>query len=345
MPEHPSPQEQARIAEAMTQQRWSDAAMLLARSADPADEARRRLCLNLATAQAHRPQVYRAILTDPAPERYEIAPSAEGLATIQFVSPDGRRMSMSPGNRPRAALQSALQQLRPQLDRGDSLGLIGVGDGYLLNHLAHHPPALHLGRQQLLHLIEPEPKLLLVAMMIHDLRPALLAGRVFWWIGRDWDQALRSAVLADCGIPTPASTVTQCVDRDDANARYTAVGQAVIEQDRKVAQRVRQYYQSLPPDHFLRAARRQLGRPSRVLLLTTRYSTVLQYSTRDSAEALEQLGFETLTVIEPSETRATTRASMRQQLADFKPDLVFQIDHLRSEHVDVFPAELPFICW
>ena len=33
------------------------------------------------------------------------------------------------------------------------------------------------------------------------------------------------------------------------------------------------------------------------------------------------------------------------QLAEFKPDLVFQIDHLRYEHGDLFPPELPFVCW
>ena len=32
-------------------------------------------------------------------------------------------------------------------------------------------------------------------------------------------------------------------------------------------------------------------------------------------------------------------------LAEFKPDLVFQIDHLRHEHGDMFPPNLPFVCW
>ncbi len=36
---------------------------------------------------------------------------------------------------------------------------------------------------------------------------------------------------------------------------------------------------------------------------------------------------------------------MRQSLADFKPDLVFQLDHLRYEHQGLFPRNLPFICW
>lgn len=335
----------AKAAVAMSQQRWADAGALLAQSADGSDLARARLCLNLAAAQVHRPAVYRAIMTDAGPERYEIAPSVESQPTIHFIAPGGKRMSMSPGNRPMAALQSALTQLKPQLDRGDSLGLIGVGDGYLLSQLAHHPPVLHLGRQQLMHVMEPEPKLLLVAMMLHDLRPALIEGRVFWWVGPDWNEQMRAAVLTDPGIPTPASTVTQCVDGPAANAQFTKIGEAVIAQDRDVSSRIRSYYASLPVDHFARAMGRSLDRPGRVMLLTTRYSTVLQYSTRDSADAFEQMGFETHVVIEPSDTRATTRASMRQQVLAFKPDLVFQIDHLRSEHVDVFPPELPFVCW
>jgi hypothetical protein len=35
----------------------------------------------------------------------------------------------------------------------------------------------------------------------------------------------------------------------------------------------------------------------------------------------------------------------RQRLANFKPDLIFQIDHHRHEHPEIFPPNLPFVCW
>ena len=38
-------------------------------------------------------------------------------------------------------------------------------------------------------------------------------------------------------------------------------------------------------------------------------------------------------------------AGQEHVLAEFRPDLVFQIDHLRSEQAGVFPPELPFVCW
>jgi hypothetical protein len=39
------------------------------------------------------------------------------------------------------------------------------------------------------------------------------------------------------------------------------------------------------------------------------------------------------------------RIAMRQAVAEFKPDLVFQIDHLRSEYPGLFPENLVSVCW
>jgi hypothetical protein len=82
-----------------------------------------------------------------------------------------------------------------------------------------------------------------------------------------------------------------------------------------------------------------------VLLLTTRLSTVLQYSTRDTAAAFERLGWNARVLIEPTPHHRVLRTAIRAALADFKPDLVFQIDHLRHEHGGLFPRNLPFACW
>ena len=87
-------------------------------------------------------------------------------------------------------------------------------------------------------------------------------------------------------------------------------------------------------------------RRPRVLFLTTRFSTVLQYATRDAAEGFEQAGFETRIMIEPTPRHRIMMAATRASLAEFKPDLIFQIDHQRQEHeAGLFPANLPFLCW
>ena len=86
-------------------------------------------------------------------------------------------------------------------------------------------------------------------------------------------------------------------------------------------------------------------RKPRVLVMTTRFSTVLQYSAADTADAFGKLGWDVHFLIEPTAWHGLNRIAMRQAVAQFKPDLVFQIDHLRSEYGELFPPNLPSVCW
>jgi hypothetical protein len=118
-----------------------------------------------------------------------------------------------------------------------------------------------------------------------------------------------------------------------------------VAQDNDRATTIERYYAAKGARDF--AARFDTARPGRprVLLLTTRFSTVLQYSTRDTAAAFERLGWEARVVIEPSPHHRVLSTALRAAVAEFQPDLVFQIDHLRHEHNGLFPANLPFACW
>ena len=86
-------------------------------------------------------------------------------------------------------------------------------------------------------------------------------------------------------------------------------------------------------------------RPPRALVITTRFSTVLQFSSAETADAFRKLGWDVKLLIEPSAVHGMNRIAMRHAVAEFKPDVVFQIDHLRSEYSGLFPANLVSICW
>ncbi|MDB5291824.1 MAG: hypothetical protein JWL69_3065, partial [Phycisphaerales bacterium] len=66
---------------------------------------------------------------------------------------------------------------------------------------------------------------------------------------------------------------------------------------------------------------------------------------RDAAAGFERAGWDARVLIEPAPHNRLFNAATRRTLAEFKPDLVFQIDHLRSEHGDLYPPSLPFACW
>jgi hypothetical protein len=81
------------------------------------------------------------------------------------------------------------------------------------------------------------------------------------------------------------------------------------------------------------------------LIITSRFTTVLQYSARDCVDALGQLGWDARLLIEPSEHHQITGTKIQRVLEELRPDMVFVIDHLRDEYPRVFPPQLPWVCW
>ncbi len=102
------------------------------------------------------------------------------------------------------------------------------------------------------------------------------------------------------------------------------------------------YYQALNDtqlgDHI---AGRSDRRP-RLLVPSCSWSTVIQYSIRDTCRAFQQAGWDTLVVDGPA---MVTSYHLIQSIYEFKPDLFLYIDHLRQELSDLVPDELLVVSW
>ena len=85
--------------------------------------------------------------------------------------------------------------------------------------------------------------------------------------------------------------------------------------------------------------------PLRLLGITSRYTTVLQYSMRDWLAAFESLGHQTHLYIEPDEHSYFSSIKLLEQIEQLQPDLVVIIDHLQREYPQAFPPNIPGICW
>lgn len=85
------------------------------------------------------------------------------------------------------------------------------------------------------------------------------------------------------------------------------------------------------------------GKP-KILFLTSRFTTVLQYHTRDMKHAAELLGLETEIAIEKSDLHRTMGLDFYNKIFEFKPDIIFCIDHFRFEY-QCIPENLIWICW
>ncbi|MGE0479629.1 MAG: hypothetical protein AB7Q17_04060 [Phycisphaerae bacterium] len=85
--------------------------------------------------------------------------------------------------------------------------------------------------------------------------------------------------------------------------------------------------------------------PLRVLGLTSRFTTYLQYSMRDLQAAFEAAGCRFRLHIEETDHDLRPPIETAEAVAEFQPDLVVVIDHHRHEYDPVIPAAVPFVCW
>lgn len=347
----PKPEAVAAAAEAfMRNRRWADGAWLFDRISqrDVPAGIKRCLCRNLASLQIHRPAVYELLISLPKSDHCGIGTSATRHPTIISRTADGRNLALSPDNRPLDGLAAALRLLTPIFESGQSFALCGIGDGYLLHQVAQKRPKLYMDTQQCVFVLEPDAHIMLTALMIHDYtgeNGPIEQPRFQWFIGPDWAHELRETVVKDLFLPCPPISLTLGLAAADIQKTLVSIINELSVHDSQARAKVEHYYATIDRSELAAVFGGHPPRRPRVLFVTTRFSTVLQYATRDAAVGFQQLGWETRVLIEPTTHHRILNTATRATLAEFKPDLIFQINHQRQEHDGMFPPALPFACW
>src|SRR5207248_6232634 len=140
----------------------------------------------LAAMQHHRPAVYK-ILADAEPgDRYQLLDSKAGPTTIAYRADNGGLTIMSGDSDPLGSVKKVMTTIDDAWRAGKTLGIASIGDGYLIRELADCPPKLILGREQPVCIFEPDARLVLACLMIHDYTGPdgpIEQGRFQWYIG------------------------------------------------------------------------------------------------------------------------------------------------------------------
>jgi spore maturation protein CgeB len=95
----------------------------------------------------------------------------------------------------------------------------------------------------------------------------------------------------------------------------------------------------------LRAVLQERRRPLKIMVMTSRYTTVLQHVARDLAEGFEQLGHEISVLSEERAGEGMIAFRTAERLLQLEPDLVFLLDHIRPEYAGLLPSGLPVVTW
>ncbi len=221
----------------------------------------------------------------------------------------------------------------------------------LLRVLEHTPPTIN-GYRPRITVLQADPLEALDGLSLADLSDAIRDPRVLLFIGAGaadrFDADLRGRFTAQIqgpfvGLPgirarmrPRADQVLHAAQRDQqaavdaANERVGAIYAA-----RDAPWWDRRYAEALEGS----------GPPLRVLIPTTRYSTYIRHASRDLADAFAAMGALAEVVIEPDDSTRFSALAYLESLERFRPDLVVLVNYTRANTGDLFPPQLPFVCW
>jgi hypothetical protein len=227
-----------------------------------------------------------------------------------------------------------------------SIALHGVGDGSLLRFLIERPVGEN-GRRTGVHIVEPSLDRLLGVLHSMDLsgQSGPLAGDdVEWYIGDDWEQQVLLRFETHPALPLPRMVLAPDPRAGIGEAVWHRVAQRCEAEQRALDERIAAWLDYRDTEESWRALRGESGRPARALVVTSRFTTVLQHSARSVVRALERSGWEAELLIEPRDHDRLTVLAASRAIDRVKPDVAFSIDHHRTS-IPGFPDRIPFVCW
>lgn len=226
----------------------------------------------------------------------------------------------------------------------------GVGLGDLIALLYDRTRMLLNGYRPRIHLFERNPVQLAAWLHVCDGREIIADERVWLWAGPAGVERFMAFHEAHPEVVPPPFVVGQ----PGFGAAATSVVPAAVQElqrrgaARFEAQAARARYVTQGHD-FAYYAQRFAGRhtqPLRILGITSRFTTFLQYAMRDIQQTLAQRGHEFRLCIEPDDlTPAVQNDAKAAQIADFNPDLMLIIDHNRPEFGKAWDFPVPFVNW
>jgi len=227
-----------------------------------------------------------------------------------------------------------------------------VGLGYHLPWLHAATAGTFLGASALIYQVEPSYAALAAALHLNDWREQLADKRVRVCCGPDAAEEFERMVDAEKENRPPHMVV--CVKPwspprgDSIQERVETL--AIRDRHRRTALRdsVGAIYAGRDHAWWHRrytAALNGEGPPLRVLGMTGRFTTVLQYSARDAINAMRANGCQTRLLIERNDHTRLTAYTLLEAAREFEPDLIFVIDHTREDQRDGVIDDVPFVTW
>src|SRR5690606_449879 len=133
-----------------------------------------------------------------------------------------------------------------------------------------------------------------------------------------------------------------CGEAVDRAWRAAAEGRADAE--RAAAERARAWSASWESDGLPVLLDGRTSRRPRVLLITSRFTTVVRHSVIAAARGFAALGWETRVCTEKAGHERLSPGVVVGEVGAFRPDLIVAVNYHRH-HFTGLPDGVPFVCW
>jgi spore maturation protein CgeB len=180
-------------------------------------------------------------------------------------------------------------------------------------------------------------------LLFNDFEQLCVRGNVFFFVGNDCTAQLADFLASAPMKPLPDFSVH--VEQDRLSELVDSIEQRRLQRIQPYFELIDTYYGALTVEKISSRFNRCDAEPLRIVCVTSLFTTVLQYSTRDVARAFEKLGCEVKVVKERSACDRMVLSEVMRVLSEFKPDMLFTINHLRAEYKEALPRNMLFVSW
>ncbi len=226
----------------------------------------------------------------------------------------------------------------------------GVGLGYEVLDGYRRTNKVFLEASSALYVIEPRLESVAIAMHLHDWREALSDSRFMLFAGPEATKRFAQTFLDDAHLPFPVYQV--CLHSwapeygPSVGDLLNQTGNGRNEARLALTAQVDQIYGNRDAAYWARryeTADRQ--DPLRVMFFVSRHTTYLKYCIRDLAASFERQAVKTCILTEKADYCLLPASVQLRAIRDFRPDLLFIIDHLRHEYPGIVPNNVPNVAW
>ncbi|MBF0358770.1 MAG: glycosyltransferase [Magnetococcales bacterium] len=228
--------------------------------------------------------------------------------------------------------------------------LIGVGFGHHLFAIfdkTHNPNKLFKNMKTPIYVLEEDISHFKLLLGLHDITKLFRSGRVFFFIGDSaFEQFVEYMKHHDIDFPKQQFCLA---NQNYFIPRLTSIHDEWMQEKPAEGKRLltsnAEFYGSRTREEWQQIFSTNRSRPLRVMGVSSRFTSFLQYCMRDWLKGFADNGWHTEYLAEECDTLRLTYLKYLRKIDAFKPDLILLLDHFRWETGQIIPKEIPVVSW